>query len=183
MPEAADSESTTLFRAARGDPAAFEQIVHRHQAMVFSIAWHYLGNRDLAEDVAQEVFLLLHRRLDEIESAAHLVQWLRKVAVHRSIDETRRRRFQPLTGIDGLPEPADRSQPDDPLLRGLLARLLSRLPARSRMIVVLRYTEELDPTEIAELLRMPVGTVKSQLHRSLAVLRRRLERMHKGAFR
>lgn len=183
MPEAADSETAMLFRAARGDPAAFEQIVRRHQAMVFSIAWHYLGNRDLAEDLAQEVFLLLHRRLDEIESAAHLVQWLRKVAVHRSIDETRRRRFQPLTGIDGLPEPADRSQPDDPLLRGLLARLLSRLPARSRMIVVLRYTEELDPAEIAELLRIPVGTVKSQLHRSLAVLRRRLERMHKGAFR
>lgn len=182
MPEAADSESGTLFRAARGDPAAFEQIVRRHQAMVFSIAWHHLGNRDLAEDLAQEVFLLLHRRLDEIESGAHLVQWLRKVAVHRSIDETRRRRLQPLTGVERLPEPVDGGQPDDPLLRSLLARLLSRLPPRSRMIVVLRYTEDLDLAEIAEVLGIPVGTVKSQLHRSLAVLRRRLARMRKGAF-
>lgn len=180
MPAAEDSEHTVLSRAARGDPAAFEVIVRRHQAMVYSIGWHYLANAHIAEELAQDVFLQLHQRLGEIESPAHLTQWLRKVAVHRAIDETRRRRLQPRTGLERVPELADRREPGDPMLRGLLARLVAKLPDQSRMIVVLRYGEDLDAPEIAELLRIPAATVRTRLHRALAVLRRRLEKTQTG---
>jgi RNA polymerase sigma-70 factor (ECF subfamily) len=69
------------------------------------------------------------------------------------------------------------------LLAGVLKRLVARLPERSRMIVVLRFQEDLEPAEIAEMLSIPLGTVKSNLHRSLALLRARLERERKGIMR
>ena len=81
------------------------------------------------------------------------------------------------------PEPAAPPQRADPMLSGLLERLVAGLPERARMIVILRYQEEMEPAEIAEALDIPVGTVKSNLHRSLAVLRNKLERVEKGVVR
>lgn len=143
--------------------------------MVYSIAWNYLHDTALAEEIAQEAFLELHRRLEQIESDAHAVHFLRRVAVHRSIDEGRRRRFQSRLGLADVPEPAAAPRAGDPLLQATLARLVDALPGRSRMIVILRFQEDLEPGEIATTLGIPLGTVKSNLHRSLAVLRKRIE--------
>src|SRR4051812_46716604 len=73
----------------------FGELVRAHQSMVFSLVYHFLHDRDLAEEVAQEVFLSLHRNLQRIQSVEHAGFWLRKVAVQRAIDETRRRRRRP----------------------------------------------------------------------------------------
>ena len=148
--------------------------------MVYSIAWNYLRNQAVAEEIAQEVFLELHRRIAHIESDEHATRFLRKVAAHRSIDEGRRRRTRPQIALADLPEPAAPASSGDLLLRGMLARLVAALPDRPRMIVILRFQEDLEPTEIAEVLEIPLGTVKSNLHRSLKVLRRRVERTMKG---
>ena len=164
----------------RADGPAFAALVRKRQSMVYSIAWNYLRNQALAEEVAQETFLELHRRMAHIESDQHVVRFLRKVAAHRSIDEGRRRRARPQIALADSPEPSAPPAGGDPLLRGLLARLVSELPDRPRMIVILRYQEDLDPAEIAEALEIPLGTVKSNLHRSLAVLRKRMERTFKG---
>ena len=83
-----------LAQAARGDAAAFASLVREHQGMVFSMAYHFLHDRALAEDVAQEVFLHLYQNLRSIQSPAHLKFWLRKVASHRCIDQTRGRLTQ-----------------------------------------------------------------------------------------
>lgn len=167
---------SALARARAGDEAAFAELVRRHQAMVYSIAWHYLRHRDVAEEVAQDTFLHLFRNLGNLESDAHLESWLRRVAVHRSIDQTRRARYRPRTGLECAPEPAQSSPPPDPWLRDLLARLVAALPGRARMMVILRYQEGLEPGEIANLLTLPVGTVKSGLHRALALLRGKISR-------
>jgi len=152
-------------------------LVRQHQAMVFSIACHFLRDRSLAEEVAQEVFLSLHRNLGRIESDAHATSWLRKVAVQRSIDAGRRRRRRPQVALEDIPEPAaDGAAAPDPLLGATLRRLVASLPETPRMIVVLRYQEDLEPSEIAEMLKMPVATVKSHLQRSLALLREKLAR-------
>lgn len=148
--------------------------------MVYSIAWNYLHNEALAEEIAQESFLELHRHLPQIESDEHAVRFLRKVAAHRSIDEGRRRRLRPQIALADAPEPSVAPRTGDPLLRGLLGKLVSALPDRSRMIVILRYQEELEPAEIAAVMEIPLGTVKSNLHRSLNVLRKRVERSMKG---
>ena len=144
--------------------------------MVFSLAWRFLRDRSLAEELAQDVFLELHRHLGAIESPAHLVFWLRKVASRRCIDQTRRRAFWPKFRLDEVPEPAARTREADPLVSRALARLVASLPEKARMVVILRYQEDLDPSEIAEVLEMPLGTVKSHLQRSLDLLRDKLAR-------
>ena len=152
--------------------------------MVFSIAYHFLHDRSLAEELAQEVFLHLHRNMGRIQSSSHLVYWLRKVATHRCIDQARRRKLRPRLSLteylETAPEPPASAPTADPLLARVLRRLVASLPERSRMIVILRFQEDLEPAEIAELLSVPLGTVKSNLHRSLAVLRGKLEREGRG---
>src|SRR5262245_28747490 len=155
--------------------------------MVFSIAYHFLRDRWLAEELAQEVFLHLYKNLRAIESPKHLAYWLRKVTSHRCIDQARRQKVRPRVSLteylERAPEPAASFPQADPLLAGALRRQIARLPERSRMIVILRYQEDLEPAEIAETLDIPLGTVKSNLHRSLALLRARLEREKKGIAR
>ena len=166
----------TLGQAARGDSTAFADLVREHQAMVFSIGWHFLQDRSLAEDVAQEVFLELYRKLREIQSPAHLTYWLRRVAAHRSIDQGRRHKHRREQPLDSQPEPASLQASGDPLLERQLRRSIAALPDKQRMVVLLRYQEGLGPAEIAQILEMPVNTVKSTLHRSLEELRGKLTR-------
>ena len=154
----------------------FRVLVRQHQVMVFSIALHFLRDRATAEEVAQEVFFSLHRNLHQIESPAHAAAWLRKVAVQRAIDEGRRRSRRPQVALEDVAEPAAGGKPGDPLLSELLRKLVATLPEGPRMVMVLRYQEDLEPAEIAAALEMPVATVKSHLQRSLAMLRGKLAR-------
>jgi RNA polymerase sigma-70 factor (ECF subfamily) len=162
----------TLTRAAGGDGSAFASIVREHQGMVFSLAYHFLHDRAFAEDIAQEVFLHLYQNLRSIQSTAHLKFWLRKVASHRCIDHVRGQRAQ--VNIEEITEPVGPASESDPLLSQRLQRLVASLPERARMVVILRYTEELEYHEIAEVMGMPINTVKSNLQRALAVLREKI---------
>jgi RNA polymerase sigma-70 factor, ECF subfamily len=155
----------------------FAGIVREHQGMVFSIAYHFLHDRGLAEEMAQEVFLQLHKHLAELESEAHVLNWLRRATSNRCIDCARHRKLAPQVALDAVPEPAaEKTAPGDPLLSRRLRQLVASLPPKQRAVVVLRYQEDLEPDEIARVLRMPVGTVKSQLQRSLAILREKVSR-------
>lgn len=162
----------------------FAELVRRHQAMVFSLAWRFLRDRGLAEEVAQEVFLSLHRNMGSIQSSTHATAWLRKVTTQRAIDEGRRRQRRPHVAIEKIAEPAASERASgratDPLMDETLRRLVASLPETPRMIMVLRYQEDLDPSEIAQFLEMPVATVKSHLQRSLALLREKLARRGVG---
>jgi RNA polymerase sigma-70 factor (ECF subfamily) len=159
----------------------FAGLVQQHQAMVFSLAWRFLHDRGAAEEVAQEVFLSLHRNLRSIQSPAHAMAWLRKVAAQRAIDEGRRRQRRPHVALDKIAEPASSERAArDPLLEETLRRMVASLPEAQRMVMVMRYQEDLDPSEIAEILEMPVATVKSYLQRGLAMLREKLARRGVG---
>ena len=154
----------------------FGELVRQHQSMVYSLAWRFLRDRGLAEEVAQEVFLSLHRNLRSIESPAHAASWLRKVTAQRAIDEGRKRMRRPAVALELVAEPTAGEPKRDPMLQETLRRLVASLPEGPRMAMVLRYQEDMDPSEIAETLDMPLGTVKSHLQRSLALLRGKLER-------
>src|SRR5690349_13796525 len=97
----------------------FVDLVRSHQSMVFSLVYHFLHDRDLAEEVAQEVFLSLHRNLGRIQSSEHAAFWLRKVAVQRAIDETRRQKRHPQVALELVKEPSVSAAPGDPLLSEL----------------------------------------------------------------
>jgi RNA polymerase sigma-70 factor, ECF subfamily len=154
----------------------FAAALRANQAMVFSIAYHFLRDRPAAEEVAQDVFLELYRQFDRLESDAHVNFWLRRVASHRSIDYGRRRKYQPIVALQDVPEPAAAGEPEDVLLNRKLRELIGALAEKPRMVMVLRYQEDLMPEEIAKVLDMPVRTVKSHLQRSLALLREKIGR-------
>ncbi len=165
-----------LERSALGDQFAFEEIVRQHQGMVFSMACHFLRDRSLAEELAQEVFLNLHQNLRSIKSPEHLVFWLRKVTSHRCIDQSRRQKVRPQVSLEDVPEPSIDATENDLFLSEMLRRVVDTLPEKARLVVILRYQEDLDPGEIASVLDMPLNTVKSHLRRSLSSLRDKLSR-------
>jgi RNA polymerase sigma-70 factor (ECF subfamily) len=168
--------ATDMAEAAPTTTGDFAGLVRQHQAMVFSIAFHFLHDRSLAEEIAQEVFLQLHQHQAELEPGAHMTFWLRRVTSNRCIDWVRRRKLRPQVSLEDVPEPATQPAASDPLLSQALRKLVASLPEKPRMVVILRYQEDMDPREIAESLGMPVRTVKSHLQRSLAMLREKLGR-------
>jgi RNA polymerase sigma-70 factor (ECF subfamily) len=163
-----------LTQARAGDADAFAALVRAHQGSVFSIGLRMLNRRDAAEDLAQDVFLQLYRKLDDIESLEHLGFWLRRVASNLAIDWIRRLPYtstQPLD--DDLPDAALESS-QDPLMDRELQRLLNDLSPSARAVMLLRYQEDRDLAEIGAMLEMPVNTVKSHIKRSLTSLRSRM---------
>lgn len=158
----------------------FASVVDAHKAMVYSIAWHFLRDRALAEELAQDVFLELHRRWDAMKSAEHVLFWLRRTAVNRAIDHVRKRKIHAETSLEETGEPTVLEQMHDTFLSAYLERMVASLPEKQRAAIVLRYQEELEPEEIAELLEMNVSTVKTQIARGLDLLRSKTEHRLRG---
>lgn len=162
-----------LERARAGDHDAFAEIIAEHQAMVFSLAYHFFHDRSRAEEIAQDVFLQLFRSLRDLETPAHVVHWLRQVTSRRCIDQVRRARLRPVPLEDASELPGN-GRESDPLLGRRLREEIAKLPPKQRLIVTLRYQEDLDPSEICRIVGLPVNTVKSHLHRALTALRKNL---------
>lgn len=164
-------DSSLLVRARAGDTAAFESLVRAHQSSVFSIGLRMLNRRDAAEDLAQDVFLQLYRKLDSIESLEHLGFWLRRVAANLAIDWLRRVAYTRVAPLEDGVEVAAPQPDEDLLMDRELVRLLGELAPAARAVMVLRYQEDRDVAEIAAALDMPVNTVKSHIKRSLTAMR------------
>jgi len=151
--------------------------------MVFSIARRIVRDPSLAEEVAQDVFFELYGQLPSLASEEHVVHWLRRVTVHRSIDQARRRLRRPQDhaavsfAAPSVAEPAAAQHETDPWLADRLRQIIASLPIVPRTVIMLRYQEDLMPEEIAAVLAMPVATVKSHLQRALKVLRARAQRL------
>jgi len=173
-------EERTLFRARAGDTGAFAELVRAHQGSVFSLALRLLGAREESQELAQDVFLQLHRNLARIESARHLYFWLRRTVSHRAIDRLRHRAREPFDPVEDVPEIETPHLHADPMLERRLRESVTALPPVARAVVLLRYQEDLDPTEIASILDLSINTVKSHLKRSLALLRWRCRELQEG---
>lgn len=165
--------SESLSRARHGDAAAFAVLVRKYQRMVFSLALRMLCDRGRAEDLAQDVFLQLHRKLATVESAAHLTYWLRRVTTNLAIDRLRQEPRYEASPLDEEPGVEYEASEADPLLERQLRGYVGELSPTARAVVLLRFEEDLDPSDIAETLDMSLNTVKSHLRRSLDVLRER----------
>lgn len=180
-----ESPDDALVPAARaGDRRAFAALVRAHQRMVYSLALRALGAPVEAEELAQDVFVQLYANIARIQSRAHLAAWLRRTTCHRIIDCLRRRRRAPASEVldetsalgeygsthdgEALDAPAGLG---DPLLARRLGRLLGTLAPVPRLVLLLRFQEDLDPSDIAHELNLPLNTIKSHLKRSLERLR------------
>ncbi|MHB1935305.1 MAG: RNA polymerase sigma factor [Acidobacteriaceae bacterium] len=166
----------------------FRDVVETHQSRVYSIAFRILGDRGTAEEVAQDVFLALYRNLDRLQSQEHLLAWLRRVTVHRATDAYRRRTSRVDFAADEFCEErallnGNRSAVSQASFESAAAtsieQMVATLPPAQRAVLLLRYQEDLLPTEISALLSMPLGTVKSHLQRALKLLRTKASRQGK----
>ncbi len=174
VPEAIEFPAA-LTRAQGGDHDAFAELIERHEAMVYSLAYHFFNDRSRAEEVAQDVFLQLYRNLASLETESHVLFWLRQVTTRRCIDQVRRTRMKAVS-LDDAGELKVVDRLTDPFLDRRLKKLVQELPDLQRAVVTLRYQEDLDPSEICRIVGLPVNTVKSHLHRALQALRRKLEK-------
>lgn len=170
-----------LARLRAGESAAFEELVITYQHRVFGVALRMLGNAAEAQDVAQEAFLRAHRGLSEFRGGAKLSTWLyaitSRLCLNRLATGERRMWRQ---GEDTLLRLAGGETPEEALERGelevALHRAIAELPEERRIVVVLRDLEGLSYEEIAQVLDLELGTVRSRLHRARADLRDKLER-------
>lgn len=175
-------------RAAAGARPAFAELVRRHQGKVRGLLLRLCGDRTLADDLAQEVFLRAYRGLCGFEGRASFGTWLYRISYNAYLNHnTRVRKFS------SLPEGYDTATaaPEDALsapradLRRDLEGAVAQLPERYRGVVVLYYLQDLSYPEIAEILELPLGTVKTHLHRAKRLLRTRLDgadaRLDRGA--
>jgi RNA polymerase sigma-70 factor (ECF subfamily) len=154
----------------------FEAAVYGHQRMVYGIACGFLNNAALAEEIAQDVFLLLYENLRAVEPGTHCEAWLRRTTIHRCIDASRRSSYRREVTVDVLPEPADTGAFADPLLRERLRRCIASLPETPRAVMVLRFAQDMDVNDIAATLQLPVRTVWSHLQRATALVREKAAR-------
>jgi RNA polymerase sigma-70 factor (ECF subfamily) len=182
-------------RAADGDSAAFEALVRNHQKRVFNLCFRMLGNRAVAEEIAQEAFVAAYRNLSNFRGDARFGTWLYRIAINRCKN---RLAFQNRRHQDGHQsmdeqvrgdEGSFRRQYADPdaenaqaVLEGqerqaLVRRAVDRLAADHREILVLRDLEDLSYDEIASMLKLSPGTVKSRLHRARHALKELLRPM------
>ena len=182
---AIDPDGELVARWRAGDETAFETLVRRHERRVFGLALRMLGSREEAEDVAQEVFLNLHRNGHRFREEARFSTFVYRVTVNAALNRRRslgRRRarleglMQRQAGGDELPY-APRG-PEDSLLGSELRRQLQRqileLSEALRTPMVLHDIEGLPYAEISSILGVAEGTIKSRIHRARRALRRQL---------
>jgi RNA polymerase sigma-70 factor (ECF subfamily) len=181
-----DAEDVRLMRlVARGDTAAFEELIERHQTLVLGTVARMLGSNSDVEDVGQQVFLRVWRSAGRYVPRAKFTTWLLKIARNLVFNELRRAKrhahvpIQTDPGTEEIPLKDTAGQsPDTSLLevelQEAIEKAIGELPETQRMALVLRRYEELSYEQIAEILDLSVPAVKSVLFRARTELRARL---------
>jgi RNA polymerase sigma-70 factor, ECF subfamily len=179
-----DANEPLLIRNARkGDTDAFAALVALHECFVYNLALRTLGNPDEAADVAQEAFIRAWMALGEFREQAQFRTWLYRIVLNLCLNRVPRlrRELQNLTHEELIDIPETATAAANPVasleeneLRGFLHCEIDKLPEQYRLLVSLRYQHELSYEEIASLVGLPVGTVKTGLHRAKARLREAL---------
>lgn len=184
-------EGSLCARVAAGDGAAFEILVERYQHRVFGFCARMLGDRAEAEDVAQDVFLTLYRNAGDFRGESSFTTWLFRIARNQTLNRIKyleRRGRSARRNMDDSDEDRhslwvteDSARPDEVLAEGQTAQMvreaISELQEEHRAVVVLRDIEDLSYEEISDITGLPLGTVKSRIHRARTALARRLKRI------
>jgi RNA polymerase sigma-70 factor (ECF subfamily) len=171
-------------RCRRGSDAAFRELVDQHKNMVFAMISRSVSDRSQVEDLAQEVFLRVHRGLAHFRGEARLSTWICRIVLNVCADT--RARTPREVSLDAMPPggppPAATVTVDrafgDLELNDRVAKALAQLSERSRLVLSMHYFSGRGYEEIAEALRVPLGTVKTHLHRAKQELREILEGQH-----
>lgn len=173
------SDETLVAQAKAGDVGAFGELVKRHEGLVFNLALRYMGDPASADDMAQEAFLKAFRLLRGFRGDAAFTTWLYRVTSSVCLTELRRRarrKESPLDEVALRRRPADTVAPEDADLRAAVRRCIGRLPERYATVIGLYYLQQRSYEEISEMLDVPLGTLKTWMHRARHRLRALIEK-------
>jgi len=171
------NERALLERCRAGDESAFQELVDRYKGLVFALIARTVQDRSRAEDLAQDVFLRVHRGLPYFRGEARLSTWIYRIVANVCVQDVSR---PPTVSLDderaapAVPSAADR-QFGDFELRDRLEKAIARLPANYRLLIAAHYLDGVQYEDLAAALALPLGTVKTQLYRAKQQLRRMLE--------
>jgi RNA polymerase sigma-70 factor (ECF subfamily) len=186
------AEQELIGQVLSGDSAAFGEIVERHEDRLYNTIYRLVGSADDARDLLQDTFVKAYEKLDDFRGGSSLYTWLFRIAVNTSLSHRRRRTWVQMGAPAGDDDPnpgnavADTAavDPADPLIAAetetLVQEAINSLDDEHRTVVVLRDIQHCDYHEIADILEVPPGTVKSRLHRARMMLRERLEPLLKN---
>lgn len=166
-----------LARVVEGDHEAFTQIMRDHEDRVFSVCLRIMGDRDQALDATQETFLTTFRKADQFKGNAALGTWIYRIAVNTCYDLLRKQKRRKTDPMPEHLDPTDHSaeeEVDSAALRPEIRSALATLPEDFRAAVVLSDIEGMGLPEVAEILGIPVGTVKSRVFRGRRLLAKEL---------
>jgi RNA polymerase sigma-70 factor, ECF subfamily len=167
-----------------GERGAFDLLITRHERRVYNLAFRMLGRREDALDATQETFLACYRKLGGFRGQAAFTTWLHRVALNVCFDALRKRAREEPTREDTEVEPAPVEDPADASATALdVRRALLEVPEDFRAVLVLHDVQGVPYDEIAEAIGVPVGTVKSRLHRGRVSLARALRGERPGPSR
>jgi RNA polymerase sigma-70 factor (ECF subfamily) len=176
-------DADLVARARQGEEEAFAELVRRHERPVYNLAYRMLGRAEDARDAAQDAFVSCYRNLRRFRGDAAFATWLHRIAVNACYDILRKRRVEPVELDEGLGEAASGDHADQTSDAVDVQRALARVPAEFRAVMILHDVQGLPYEDIAAALEVPVGTVKSRLHRgrvalgeALGAARRRTDR-------
>ena len=174
----------------KGDQNAFGEIVEMYKDKVFQISYRMLGNRHEAEDIVQEAFIRAYVNIQRYNLELKFSTWLYRITTNLCIDRIRKKKPDyyldaEVKGTEGLTMysqvPSKTTLPEDDVesleLQDTIQKEIMKLPEKYRSVIVLKYIEELSLKEISEILEMPLGTVKTRIHRGREALRKRLQHM------
>lgn len=174
----------------KGDHNAFGEIVEIYKDKVFQLCYRMLGNRHEAEDMAQEAFLRAYVNIHTFNTKLKFSTWLYRISTNLCIDRIRKKKPDfyldaEVAGTDGLnmyaQVAANTTMPEDEVesleLQDTIQREILLLPEKYRTVIVLKYIEELSLKEIGEILDMPIGTIKTRIHRGREALRKQLSNL------
>ena len=174
----------------KGDQNAYADIVNLYQHKLYQICYRMLSNKQEAEDIAQEAFVRAYINLHSYDQKRKFSTWLYRIATNLCIDRIRKKKPDyyldaQVPGTDGLDMysqiASDEKLPEETVeqmeLQERIQYEISRLPDKYRSVIVLKYIEELSLQEISEILDMPLGTVKTRIHRGREALRKQLNNL------
>lgn len=170
-------DAQLLARVVDGDHDAFTEIMRNHEDRVFSVCLRIMGNREQALDATQETFLTTFRKANQFKGNSALGTWIYRIAVNTCYDQLRKQKRRK---TDPMPEhfdPADSSAEDAVAAAGFrpeIQRALAAIPEDFRTAVILSDIEGIGLPDVAEILEIPVGTVKSRVFRGRRLLAREL---------
>lgn len=168
-----------------GDQGAFRRLIQNHEKLVYHMVSRVIDSQEDREDLCQEIFLKVYRKLPGFRFQSRLSTWIATVAYRTALNYLKKHKKRQTSSLDdvghamAIPQPASDQHMDQALINRHVRRMIGQLPEKYRIVLSLYHLEEMPYAEIAQTCDMPEGTVKNYIFRARKLLKEKLEKLYK----